>query len=49
MNIIFIDFNNENYKNKIKLNNIKNKILKYDVRDDILNNKLTKNTYMIKY
>ncbi len=46
MNIIFIDFNNENHKNKIKLNNIKNKILKYDVRDDILNNKLTKNTYI---
>lgn len=42
MNTIFIDFKNK----KDRVNKIKNRIFKYFVKDDILNNILNKNTYV---
>ena len=50
MNTIFIDFKNKDSKEKKSINNIKkivtNKIFKYIVNDDILNNSLSKITYI---
>ena len=48
MNTIFIDFKSNDSKEKKSINNIKkivtNKIFKYIVNDDILNNSLSKIT-----
>ena len=50
MNTIFIDFKSKDSKEKKSINNIKkivtNKIFKYIVNDDILNNSLSKITYI---
>lgn len=50
MNTIFIDFKSNDSKEKKSINNIKkvvtNKIFKYIVNDDILNNSLSKITYI---
>ena len=42
MNNIFIDYSNKNNKK----NKFKDVIFKYNVVDDMLNNKLVKNTYI---
>lgn len=47
MNSIFIDFKYDNNDdNNIRLNKIRNKYFKYIVKDDILDNVLSKNTYI---